>query len=67
MIITVIAGFALAYVYKITKDPIAVTEQKAKEEAYKAVFMMRIRLTAMLTLMPMRLQRSCQMPDITQI
>ena len=38
MIITVIAGFALAYVYKITKDPIAVTEQKAKEEAYKAVF-----------------------------
>ena len=27
--------------------------------------MMRIRLTAMLTLMPMRLQRSCQMPDIT--
>ena len=38
MIITVIAGFALAYVYKVTKDPIAVTEQKAKEEAYKAVF-----------------------------
>lgn len=38
MIITVIAGFALAYVYKITKDPIAVTEQKAKEEANKAVF-----------------------------
>ena len=35
MIITVIAGFALAYVYKVTKDPIAVTEQK---EAYKAVF-----------------------------
>ena len=38
MIITVIAGFALAYVYKITKDPIAVTEQKAKEDAALAKY-----------------------------
>lgn len=38
LIITLIAGFALAYVYKVTKEPIERTEQATKEEAYKAVF-----------------------------
>ena len=38
LIITIIAGFALAYVYKITKKPISDAEQAAKEEAYKTVF-----------------------------
>lgn len=37
-IITIIAGFALAYVHKITKQPIADANQKAKEEAYKEVY-----------------------------
>lgn len=38
LIITLIAGFALAYVYKITKEPIENAEQATREEAYKAVF-----------------------------
>lgn len=38
LIITCVAGFALGYVYDITKEPIAQAEQNAKEEAYKAVF-----------------------------
>ncbi len=36
--ITLIAGLMLGLVYDITKEPIAVQEAKAKEEAYKAVF-----------------------------
>lgn len=38
-IITVIAGFCLGFVYDITKEPIAATQEKAKQDAYKAVFM----------------------------
>lgn len=36
--ITLIAGFALGYVYHITKDPIAAAKQAAKEAAYKEVY-----------------------------
>lgn len=38
-IITLVAGFCLGYVYDITKGPIAATQEKAKQDAYKAVFM----------------------------
>ena len=38
-IITVAAGFCLGYVYDITKEPIAKTQELAKQNAYKAVFM----------------------------
>ncbi len=37
-LITLISGLALGYVYEITKEPIAVGEEKAKVAAYKAVF-----------------------------
>lgn len=37
-IITVVAGFCLGYVYDITKEPIAKTQELAKQNAYKAVF-----------------------------
>lgn len=38
MLITLIAGLLLGVVYEITKEPIRKENQKAKEEAYKAVF-----------------------------
>ena len=38
-IITVVAGFCLGYVYDITKEPIAKTQELSKQKAYKAVFM----------------------------
>jgi len=38
MVITLIAGLLLGVVYEITKEPIAAEQQRAKEEAYKAVF-----------------------------
>ncbi len=37
VLITLIAGFALATVYEVTKEPIAAAEQKAKEDAYRMV------------------------------
>ena len=37
-LITVIAGFLLGTVYEVTKDPIAQTQEKAKKEAWQAVF-----------------------------
>lgn len=37
-LITLIAGLLLGVVYEITKEPIAAEQQRAKEEAYKAVF-----------------------------
>lgn len=37
-IITVIAGLGLGFVYEITKEPIAQTEEKAKKEAWQTVF-----------------------------
>ena len=37
-LITVIAGFLLGTVYEITKDPIAQAQEKAKKEAWQAVF-----------------------------
>lgn len=38
MLITLIAGLLLGAVYEITKEPIAKESQRAKEEAYRAVF-----------------------------
>ena len=38
MLITVVAGLLLGVVYEITKEPIKAEQQRAKEEAYKAVF-----------------------------
>ena len=38
VVITVIAGLALGAVYGITKEPIAVQEEKKQMEAYAAVF-----------------------------
>ena len=35
--ITLISGLLLGMVYEITKDPIAASQEKAKQEAYKAV------------------------------
>lgn len=37
-IITVIAGLGLGFVYEITKEPIAQTEEQAKREAWQTVF-----------------------------
>ncbi len=37
-LITLVAGTALAFVYSITKEPIALVESKATAEAYKTVF-----------------------------
>ena len=37
-LITLVAGSALAFVYSITKEPIANAEKQATAEAYKAVF-----------------------------
>lgn len=37
-IITVLAGFFLGYVYDLTKEPIEMATEKAKQEAYKSVF-----------------------------
>ena len=36
--ITLIAGIILGFVYQITKEPIAIQEEKAKNEACKEVF-----------------------------
>lgn len=36
--ITLIAGLGLGFVYEITKDPIAQAQDKAKKEAWQAVF-----------------------------
>lgn len=38
MLITLVAGLLLGAVYEVTKEPIATEQQRAKEEAYKAVF-----------------------------
>lgn len=38
LIITLVAGAALGLVYEVTKDPIAIGAEKAKQEAYAAVF-----------------------------
>ncbi len=38
MLITLVAGLLLGIVYEVTKEPIAAEQQRAKEEAYKAVF-----------------------------
>lgn len=37
-VITLIAGFLLGYVYDITKEPIAIQKENAKNEAYLKVF-----------------------------
>ncbi len=37
VVITLIAGFALATVYEVTKDPIAAAEQAARDNAYRMV------------------------------
>ena len=36
-IITLVAGALLGLVYEITKEPIAVAQENAKQEAYKVV------------------------------
>lgn len=36
-VITLISGVLLGFVYEITKEPIAASQEKAKQEAYKAV------------------------------
>jgi len=38
MVITLVAGLALGYVYDITKGPIEEQQKKAKEKAYQTVF-----------------------------
>lgn len=38
LVITAVASIALAFVYELTKEPIALAEQKAKAEAYQAVY-----------------------------
>lgn len=38
LIITVAAGLILGFVYQITKEPIAIAEEKAANEAYQEVF-----------------------------
>lgn len=38
-LITLVAGLLLGLVYEVTKEPIAKEQQRAKEEAYKNVFM----------------------------
>ena len=37
LIITLISGAILGFVYELTKEPIALQEEKAKQEAYKEV------------------------------
>lgn len=37
-VITLCAGLVLGFVYNITKEPIAIAEEKAAQEAYKEVF-----------------------------
>ncbi len=37
-VITVCAGLILGFVYQVTKEPIAIAEEKAAQEAYKEVF-----------------------------
>ena len=37
-LITLISGLALGIVYEVTKEPIAVASEKAKQESYKEVF-----------------------------
>lgn len=37
-VITVVAGLILGFVYQITKEPIAIAEEKAANEAYQEVF-----------------------------
>ena len=36
--ITLVAAVALSFVYELTKEPIAIAAQKAKAEAYQAVY-----------------------------
>lgn len=36
-VITLVSGLLLGFVFEITKEPIAVSKEKAKQEAYKAV------------------------------
>jgi len=38
LIITLVAGLALGFVYNVTKEPIAAQNEKAKQESYKTVF-----------------------------
>lgn len=38
LLITLVAGLALGFVYQITKEPIALAEEKAANEAYAEVF-----------------------------
>lgn len=38
LLITLVAGLALGFVYQITKEPIALAEEKAAKEAYAEVF-----------------------------
>ncbi len=38
LVITLVAGLALGFVYQITKEPIALAEEKAAKEAYAEVF-----------------------------
>ena len=38
LLITVVAGLILGFVYQITKEPIAATEEKAAKAAYQEVF-----------------------------
>lgn len=38
LLITLVAGLALGFVYQITKEPIALAEEKAAREAYAEVF-----------------------------
>ena len=38
LIITLISGAILGFVFELTKEPIALQEEKAKQEAYKEVF-----------------------------
>lgn len=38
MVITLISGLLLGFVYQITKEPIALQEEKARQEAFQEVF-----------------------------
>ena len=38
LVITLFAGLVLGFVYQITKEPIALAEEKAAKEAYAEVF-----------------------------
>ena len=37
-VITLVSGLCLGFVYNITKDPIALAEEQAKQESYQTVF-----------------------------